>query len=365
MSGLEIASKRICLVLQSGIGDVVHGLPLVNALKGDDPERRITWVVERAPAPLLQPHPAVDEVILFDRRGGLRGLRSLRRRLAPLAFDLVINCGIYFKSAIPTLMARAPHKAGFGRDRANDLVWLTANLRLPRRGPRHRQDMYLEFLELLGIGDQALEWRIQITDEEREAQSRFYGELNVERVAGIVPTSAKTSKDWAVERFAELATALEREFGFTVLLLGGPGKRDTARAREVAERSEARSVWALGPELRRLVYLIDGCDLLVAPDTGPLHIARALGTPVIGLYGHTDPKRAGPYRAYEDLTVDRYNYDAPGLPYDGPVERQHPARAGDRPGRLQLIGVADALEKVELALERYVGRGPSSPAMTD
>ncbi|UCC73436.1 MAG: glycosyltransferase family 9 protein [Gemmatimonadota bacterium] len=357
MSELEIQSRRICLVLQSGIGDIVHGLPLVNALKRDEPGRHITWVVERVPSLLLQPHPAVDEVVLFDRTGGLREIRSLKEQLAPLSFDLVINCGIYFKSAIPTLMARAPHKAGYGKDRANDLVWLTANHRLPARGPRHRQDMYLEFLDLLGIDDYRLEWRIPITDEEREAKSAFFGELDAERVVGLVTTTAMDGKDWPVERFAELATSLERDFGFRVLLLGGPGEREGQRAREVAERSRARTVWALGPELRRLVYLIGGCDLVIAPDTGPLHVARALETPVIGLYGLSDPQRAGPYKAYEDLTVDRYNFDAPGKPYRGSVERQHPARAGCRLGRMELIAVSDVLGKVELALDRYLGQG--------
>ncbi len=357
MSEFLLKSRRLCLVLQSGIGDVVHGLPLVNALKRDDPGRHITWIVESTPAPLLEPHPAVDRVIRFDRRGGLRQVQSLRRALRSLEFDVVLNCGIYFKSAIPTFLARAPLKVGFGRDRANDLVWLTATHRLPPQGPRHRAEMYLEMLEFLGVAAEPLEWRIQVTHAEREAQSAFFRELAAERVAAIVATSALGPKDWPTERFAELATALEREFGFRVLLLGGPGAREVGRARTVAAATQADPVWALGPELRRLVYLLDGCDLLIAPDTGPLHIACALGTPVIGLYGHTDPLRSGPYGKYEALTVDRYNYDAPGVPYSGRLERQHPARAGARSGRMELIRVDDVLEKVDHAVERHMKQG--------
>ncbi|UCC47437.1 MAG: glycosyltransferase family 9 protein [Gemmatimonadota bacterium] len=354
MSVLDAPSRRICLVLQSGIGDVVHGLPLVNALKQDDPAREITWIVERTPAPLLQHHPSVDAVIHFDRGGGLPEVRALWRALRSRSFDLVLNCGIYFKSIFPTLFARAPHKLGFGRDRADDLVWLFANHRLPPQPPRHRQDMYLELLEPLGLACAELEWRITFSAEERKAQSQFFAALDGERFAAIVASASSRVKDWPVERFAELATALERDFDFRVLLLGGPGEREGQRAREVVERSEARAVWAQGPELRRLVYLLDGCELLIAPDTGPLHIARALETPVIGLYGHTDPRRSGPYRKYQDLTIDRYNYDGPGVPYRGPVERQHRARPGARHGRMELISVADVLEKVELAVERYL-----------
>ncbi|UCF18597.1 MAG: glycosyltransferase family 9 protein [Gemmatimonadota bacterium] len=352
MASLEIPSRRICLVLPSGIGDVVHGLPLVNALKRDDPDRHITWIVEPTPAPLLQHHPAVDDVILFDHRQGLGAALALRRELRRRNFDLLINCGLYFKTVLPTLFARARLKLGYGRDRANDLIWLFVD-RLPPRGPRHRQDMYLEFLEPLGVTAEPVEWRIVIGERERAAAAEFFAGLRPERVAGIVTTSAMDAKDWAVDRLAAVATALERDFGFLVVLLGGPGRRETERARQVAMLSEARTVWALGPDLRWLIGLIEGCDLVIAPDTGPLHIARALGTPVIGLYGHTDPLRAGPYRAFQDLTIDRFNLEAEGRPYAGPLEREHPGRAGAR-HRMGSITVADVLERVEVAIGRYL-----------
>ncbi len=346
--------RRICLVLQSGIGDVVHGLPLVNALKRDDPRRQITWVVQRAPAPLLLYHPAVDDIILFDRRGGWREVRELWRQLRHRSFDVVLNCGIYFKSAIPTLLARAPHKIGFGPDRAFDMVWLSANHTVEPRGPRHRQDMYLELVEFLGVDTTPLEWRITLTDDERARQADFFAALDAERVAGIITTSANAAKDWPVDRFSELVTALQRDYGFRALLLGGPSAREQERARRVLETSEANAVWALGADLRWLVSLLDACDLVIAPDTGPLHIARALETPVVGLYGHTNPRLSGPYRAYADLAVDRYNYDAPGVPYTGPIESLHPARPGCRSDRMERIRVVDVLEKVGLALDRYV-----------
>lgn len=347
------SSRRICLVLQSGIGDVVHGLPLVNALKRDDSERRISWVVQRAPAPLLYNHPAVDDIILFDRKGGWTELRELWRQMKSRSFDVVLNCGIYFKSAVPTILARAPNKIGFGPDRAFDLVWLSANHTVDPRGPRHRQDMYLELVEFLGVDPNPLEWRITITDAERAKQVDFFASLNGKGVAGIVTTSANGAKDWPAARFSELATALRRDFGLDVILLGGPGTEEQNRARRIMEASQSQPAWALGPSLRWLVSLIAACDVVIAPDTGPLHIARALGTPVVGLYGHTNPRLSGPYGAFEDLVVDRYNYDAPGIPYTGPVESQHPARPGCRLGRMEHVRVVDVLEKVALALERY------------
>jgi heptosyltransferase I len=353
------AGERVCVILLSGIGDVVHGLPIVNALKRDNPRRRITWIVQSEAAPLLSPHPAIDAVLTFDRRKGLGEVAALRRKLRPLAFDLVLNLNIYFKALIPTALARAPHKLGFGPDRARDLVWLSANHRLPPRAGGHTQDRFLEFLDYLGIAREPLEWRIAITDEERQRQSEFFAPapapLAGPPVVGLVPTSGRGLKDWPTERFGALARTLLHDFGWTVVLLGGPGARDAERARAVAEAAGRGTVWALGPELRRFIYIADRLDLLIAPDTGPVHIARALGTPVIGLYAHTNPITLGPYRACEDLWIDRYNFDAAGVP-------SRDRRPGGRGARMHLITVADVLEKVELAREKYLKRARSSEA---
>ena len=106
------------------------------------------------------------------------------------------------------------------------------------------------------------------------------------------------------------------------------------------EHAQPQPVWALGDSIRRLTWLIDGCNLIIAPDTGPVHIARALEVPVIGLYGHTNPWRVGPYRKYEELWIDRYN--EPGAPVDASLfEPKH--------GRMELISVEDVLQKVQLA----------------
>ncbi len=354
-SGAGLPSKHICVVHLSGIGDVVHGLPIVNALKRDDPERRIVWIVESAGAPLLKPHPAVDEVLTFDRRRGIPEVMRLWRTLHPKRFDLVLNFVIYFKGVFPTVIARAPHRICFGRDRAREPIWLFANHRLPPTDTPHTQDRYIEFLAYLGIDAEPLEWRILLSAEERKAQRAFFSALDDGPVVGIIPTSGRTRKDCEPELFARVATALARDFGCHVVLVGGAAERERARAREVMARAEAEPIWALSEDLRKLVFIVEACDFIIAPDTGPLHIARALNTPVIGIYAATDPDRYGPYRAYQDLVIDRYHYDAPGVPADDP-------RPLGREGRMRYVSVGDVLEKAELALKRYVKRSQQSEA---
>ena len=119
MSELRYPSRRICLVLLTGLGDVIHGLPIVNALKDDDPTRRITWVVEPMPSEALLHHPSVDEIVIYRKKNGLRGVMDLRRDLAGRRFDLTLNLNVYGKSAWPTLLSRGsqPGVGGEGHQR--------------------------------------------------------------------------------------------------------------------------------------------------------------------------------------------------------------------------------------------------------
>ncbi len=339
MTDLRYPGRDICLVLLTGLGDVIHGLPLVNALKADDPSRRITWVVEPMPSAALRHHPSIDRVVVYQKKQGLRGIRQLRRDLAGQRFDLAVNLNVYIKSAWPTLLSRAPHRLGFGRDRAMEGTWLAANHHLPP-GPRaHTQDLFLEFLEHLGLPKPpAPTWDIAFTPEERAEQAAFFAENRP--VVGIVPASANAKKDWFADRYARLVDALEEDFGYRTMLIGGPGAREQAIAREIVERAEHTPLWAMGDSVRRLMWLVDSVPLLIAPDTGPVHIARALGVKVVGLYGHTNPWRVGPYRAYEDLWIDRYTE---------PGEAPDPSNATPKLGRMERISVDDVLERVQRA----------------
>jgi heptosyltransferase I len=341
------AAREVCVVLLTGIGDVIHGLPVVNALKRDDPARRITWVVEPPAAPLLQHHPAVDDVVVFRKRDGARGVRRLARDLAGRRFDLTLNFNIYFKSLFPTLLSRAPLRLGFDRRRVRDGVWLAANRRLPPGPTAHTQDMFLEFLVPLGVAPDPLEWRLEPTTEERQAQRRFLAGLD-RPVAAVVPASANPKKDWPPERYGPIVDALWSDFGLAPVLVGGPSERERRLAEAIVAASGRPPVLALGDGIRRVLWLLEASEVVIAPDTGPVHMARAMEVPVVGLYGHSNPWRVGPYRKYEDLWVDTYT---------DPGEARDPSNREPRLGRMERITVADVLDRVGLALERYPRAG--------
>ena len=329
------------MVLLTGLGDVVHGLPVVNALKRAWPHCHITWVVEPMPAGILRPHPSVDEVIIFNKKAGWSGVKRLHAELRRRRFDLTLNFNIYFKSVFPTLLSRAPRRVGFDRGRARDGVWLFANEHLHANPRRHTQDMFLEFLDVLGVEREPMQWLIPITEPEMLEREAFFAPLADRPVVGIVGASANEKKDWPPSNYPALVDALVSDFNAHVILMGGPGERERRIARYITDHAQHAPVWALGDSIRRLTWLISGCRLIIAPDTGPVHIARALEVPVIGMYGHTNPWRVGPYRKYEDLWIDRYN--DPGASAD-------PSLFEPKHGRMELIEVEDVLEKVACVL---------------
>jgi len=348
-------SPHLCIVLLTGLGDVVHGLPLVNAIRDANPHARITWIAEPMPASFLAGHPAIDRLVVYRRSEGLSGVRQLRRDLRegdPI--DVTLNLNVYLKSIWPTLLSRAPRRIGFDRRRSFEGVWLASNEKLKPLPRAHTADMFLEFAAHLNVPVTNTEWRIRFSPEERKEQTDFFAKFDGRPVATIIPASATIKKDWVTERWARVATALEQDFGFSVVVAGGPGEREQAAAREIADRSAARVKWAMTDSVRRLAWTVGASNLVLAPDTGPVHIARALEVPVIGLYGHTNPWRVGPWRAYQDLWIDHYTDDG-----------DTPDISDRRPKweRMPTITVDEVLIKVAHAVDKYGVKENKTPRL--
>ena len=339
--------RSVCIVMMSAIGDAVHVLPVVNALRRAWPEVRISWIIQPTAKTLVEGHPAVDEFIVFERiRRGLRSWASFSgvgHYVRGRHFDLVLALQVYLKAGIIVGMLPATRKLGFDTARARDGNWIFTNERIPPHSPQHVQEQYFEFLHYLGVDPEPAEWNIPFNDQDREAQASFFSDLDKPACSVVVATT-NTKKNWSVEGYARILEEMESTHGLQPVLLGGPSPLERQMADEILERTKAHPVDALGDDLRRLAYLLDGSVLTVSPDTGPLHISRALETPVVGIYGYTNPKRTGPYRRYYDLVVDGYA-QFPGEEY--PISRDH------RDG-MKRVTVDMVLEKVDLAVRTYL-----------
>lgn len=352
MSELLPPGARVCLVMMSAIGDTVHALPVVTALKRHDPSIHLTWILQPRPADLVEGHPDVDEIVLFERSRGIGAYLDIRRKLAQRRFDLVLDLQVYFKASVVTALAKAPVKLGFDRARARDLNWLVTNRRIPPHHPQHVQDQYFEFLRFLGVSPQPIEWKLGPWPWERPAQRDKLATFD-RPLACLAVGSSERRREWLPERWAELSDALYRDFGLQPVLIGGrsPGEMETER--RMRERVTEPLASTLGAPLRDMVGVIDAAALVVALNSAPLHIAVALDRPVIGLMARRNPRRTGPYR-FQELMVDAYG--EPGEDY--PISLQ------TRPGGLEKVSVHDAIERVRLWRDRY-GSQPRPPLAAD
>lgn len=334
----RVPLDRVCIVMMSAVGDVVHVLPVLTALKRHHPAMHVTWVLQPGPASLVRGHHCVDEIVLFDRTKGLAGFRDIRRQLHAMSFDLVIDLQVYFKAGIITAFTQAPVKLGFDRARARDANWLFTTHRIPPHPMQHVQDQYFEFCEWLGVPHKPVEWDLgPWNDAEREWQREFLARFDRPIVPIVVATS-KSQKDWLPERWAEVSDALYHDFGLQPVLVGARSPREVHAEQVIMERTRTKPYSALGQGgLRGLVGIIGGAAFVLSPDTGPLHMTVALDRPVISLIGYSNPKRVGPYRKFRDLMIDAY----------GEPGEEYPISMENRLDRLPRITVQMVLDKVE------------------
>ncbi len=335
--------QRICIVMMSAVGDAVHVLPVVNALKRDNPASHITWVLQPGPASLVRGHSGIDEIIEFDRRKGARGYAEVIGDLRARQFDLLIDLQVYLKAGVITALSGAKRRLGFDRARARDGNWLFTTERIPAHPVQHVQDQYFEFLSALGVNPEPVEWHLGPWRAEREWQSDFRSRFE-RPIASVVVGTSKPSKDWIPSRWADVCRILSDQHGLQPVLVGGDSDREKLAAETIMSGSTSHS--ALGSGLRKLVSILDASEVVLAPDTGPLHMAVALDRPVISLMGYTDPRRTGPYRKFHDLMIDAFH---------DPSE-EGPVTMATRHDRMDRISVADVSEKLDVWAARYRGK---------
>ncbi len=316
---MQVPAERILIVLLGAIGDVTRALPLLGRLRAGYPRAHIAWAVEPAAAPILDCHPALDERILFERRRGLVGFADLLRRVRQRRFDLVLDLQRHAKSGVTSFASRAPVRIGFHRRNAKELnwVWNTHTIGpVDERGWKLEQ--YLRFGELLELPRVPVQFGITLS---REEESRV-----ADLLAPVAPPfgalflgSTWESRLWLAEGFADVAEELGAR-GLATVLVGG---EDTV---EVA--GQIRSLARHAPfdlcgrtSLRESYGVLARARVAVGPDSGPMHLAAAAGTPVVSLWGATAPARSAPWGS-EDLVLVGRVACAPCYRRRCPIDRE-------------------------------------------
>ncbi|GAA6205016.1 glycosyltransferase family 9 protein [Thalassotalea sp. SU-HH00458] len=302
MLGQMTAPKKICLLRLSAIGDVCHAVAMVQQIQAQYPASKITWVIGKIEALLLKDLPGV-EFVIFDKRAGLQGYLDLYRTLKGRKFDVLLHMQVALRASIASLCISAKVKIGFDRVRAKEGQWLFTNHKiLPQKNP-HVLDGFLGFAQALGVTPQSPSWQIPISDEDQLWASEAIS--STKPIAVISPAASKAERNWHSEGYVKIADHLI-ERGFDVVICGGPTLAETLLAEEICALSEHSLKNLVGKTtLKQLLAVLKLAHLVIAPDTGPAHMAVTVGTPVIGLYAHSNPHRTGPY-LYQDYVVSCY-----------------------------------------------------------
>jgi lipopolysaccharide heptosyltransferase I len=293
---------RILIIRFSAIGDVVRVLPALHALRDRYPHAQIDWAVEPKALEVISGHPALDHCLVFERPGGLAGnIRAFQRfcrEIRDRHYDLVLDFHGVFKSGWLMRASRARERYGFAPPRGRELSYIFANRRV--RLPSSRMNRIEENLELcraLEAKSHSLEVTIDVPEEvQDEVDAYMHATFDAgKKLAIIHPPVDRPEKQWPLERFAALADMILADGRYEVLLTWGPGQRPVVEKVHTLARRRPE----IAPEtstLKHFAWLVSRADLFFGGDTGPMHIASAMGVPVAAVFGGTDPARHAPIR---------------------------------------------------------------------
>ena len=283
--------KRILIVKPSAIGDVVHTLPILNLLRTRYPAAHIAWLVTPACEGILIGHPQLNEIIRFERKRWTSSF-GLMKRLRSMKFDLVLDLQGLFRSGLFSYATGAPTRIGFANARELAPMFYTHAVPVPDVNV-HAMERYLDLAVAAGCDRGPVEYIFPTDDADRAAVRLMLG--STKSYAVLLPGTNWQTKRWPVEKFAAIVEPLEKRFGLASVIAGGPDAAPLTQLAPAAVNLVGRT------SLRQLVALIEGASLVIANDSGPMHIATALGRPLVTLFGPTNPVRTGPYQRQDSV----------------------------------------------------------------
>jgi heptosyltransferase I len=334
----------ICLLRTSAIGDVTHVVPLVRTLQQAWPDTALTWVVGKLERKLVGDLSGV-EFITFDKAAGWAGMRAVRDVLHGRRFDALLQMQVAMRSNLLSLGIKADRRIGYDHARAKDLHGLVINERIPARNAEHVLDAIGSFCEPLGLKQTQVRWDIPVSDDAHTwAAEQLPGDAPTLLVS---PTSSHALRNWQPERYAAVMDHAAAR-GWHVALVGGPSAIERTMADAVLAACQHKPLDLTGKDtLKKLLALLGRAQLLLTPDSGPMHMANAVGTKVLGLHAASNPERSGPY-SDRRWCVDKY--DAAARKYLGKPASEIPWGSRiEKPGVMDLIGVDEVIERYEAA----------------
>ena len=338
-------ARSILIVRLGALGDLVHALPAAAALRGTWPEARIDWLVDGRYAALLDLVPAIDRAIVLDGRPG-QPLLAVVRELRRARYDLAIDFQGLLKSAVLARLAGARETAGFIAGQLREpLASLFYTRRIPADDSGHVVRKNLSLVEALGVAGSAVAAPLKVTASPVPGRARELLKIDASaRFAAINPGAGWPNKQWPADRYGAIAAHLRDRHGLRSIVTWGPGEH--ALAGEVEAASQGAAVVAPATSVSDLVEIARAAAVFVAGDTGPGQLACAVGTPVVGVFGPTNPLRNGPWNA-ADTWVSRFD----------DCECHHKRRCRRETPCINTIAVEEVADAVDRRMGLGGGRG--------
>ncbi len=339
--------QSLCLLRTSALGDVTHVVPLVRTLQDAWPATSLTWIVGKLEHKLVGDLPDV-EFVVFDKAAGLAGFRKVRAALSGRRFDALLHMQVALRANLLSLAVRARRRIGYDRARSKDLHGCFVRERIPARRGRHVLDAIGSFVEPLGLAQTRVRWDIPIPDEARAWAAEQWPDDGQPALV-VSPASSHVLRNWRAERYAAVADHAAQALHMRVVLTGGPSAAERALGDAILAAMRTQPLDLIGKDtLKRALALYTRAAIVLTPDSGPMHMANAVGARVLGLHAASNAARSGPY-SDRRWCVDRYDAaareflhkPAADIPWGTKIEYS---------GVMDLVTVDDVIERLEAAL---------------
>jgi heptosyltransferase I len=346
---LAQAPRSVCILRLSAIGDTCHVVPVLRTLQAVWPATRFTWIIAKSESRLMRLIEGV-EFIIVDKGAGFGALAAARGQLANQRFDVLLHMQVALRASLIALAVQAAVKVGFDRARARELQWLFTNAQIAPRTQEHVLESFFGFPQALGIEERRLSWDIPLPQTAQAYARALIPDAQPTLL--ISACSSHAMRNWRPERYAAVAEHAVRRHGMRVILTGGPNALEQTTGAAITRAARVPIVNQIGRDtLPQLLALLGRATVLLSPDSGPVHMATMVATPVVGLYAPTNPARSGPYLSQQwcinayARAARRFRHCEPdALPWGTKIEE---------PGVMDLIEVEEVLAKLDELLRSH------------
>jgi len=343
---LKKPPQKICVLRLSALGDVTHAIPVIRQIRKQWAECEITWVCGNSEYEFLQLVEGV-KFVRFSKKGGVSAYLKLWKTLRQVKFDVLLHMQVSARANLASLCIRADIRLGWDRERSRDLHQFFINHSIPDASMQHQQDGFLAFGSTLGLSLGPPNWRLPITESTKLFLDQHITSLKPLLV--ISPCSSHTLRNWSAENYSAVADYSICTHGMQVVLSGGPSDIEREMSHAIIKNMKYDAINLVGKDtLVQLIGLLNRAQVVLSPDSGPVHLANAVGTKVVGLYACTWSKRSGPYNSlhycvdkYEEAAMERLGKKANDLFWGNKIEL---------PGVMDLITVDEVYSKLDQAM---------------